>query len=135
VKFLIDNQLPESLAKYLCTKGHDALHVLNVGLASAKDGEICKYAAEHALVMVTKDEDFSRQAILPGAAIQVVWVRLGNCRKSALLAAFESPSLHHSRAGGRGPTRRNSLEIQRKNSQDGPRQPQRGWSDAVFFPT
>lgn len=90
MKFLIDNQLPASLAKYLCTKGHDAQHVLNIGLASAKDMEICQYAAEHALVIVTKDEDFSRQAIQPGAAIQVVWVRLGNCRKSILLAAFDS---------------------------------------------
>jgi predicted nuclease of predicted toxin-antitoxin system len=90
VKFLIDNQLPEALAKYLCTKGHDARHVLSVGLASSKDGEICQYATENALVIVTKDEDFSRQAIQPGAAIQVVWVRLGNCRKSVLMATFES---------------------------------------------
>jgi len=90
VKFLIDNQLPQTLAKYLCSHGHEALHVLAVGLASATDREICKYAAEHSLVIVTKDEDFSRQVILPGAAIQVVWVRLGNCRKSVLFAAFES---------------------------------------------
>jgi predicted nuclease of predicted toxin-antitoxin system len=90
VKFLIDNQLPTALAKYLCSKGHDSQHVLNVGLASAKDKEICKYAAEHCLVVVTKDEDFSRQAIQPGAAIQVVWVRLGNCRKTTLLTAFDS---------------------------------------------
>lgn len=90
MKFLIDNQLPAALAKYLCTKGHDAHHVLNVGLASAKDGEICQYATEHTLVIVTKDEDFSRQAIRPGSMIQVVWVRVGNCRKAVLLATFES---------------------------------------------
>lgn len=90
MKFLIDNQLPASLAKYLSTKGHEAQHVLNIGLASAKDVEICQYAAQHEQVIVTKDEDFSRQAIQPGAAIQVVWVRLGNCRKSVLLATFES---------------------------------------------
>ena len=71
-------------------QGHDSLHVLNVGLGSANDGAICKYAAEHGLVIVTKDEDFSRQAIQPGSAIQVVWVRLGNCRKSVLLATFDS---------------------------------------------
>ncbi len=90
MKFLIDNQLPKALATYLCTKEHDAQHVLDVGLASAKDGEICKYAAEHTSVIVTKDEDFSRRAIQPGAAIQVVWVRLGNCRKATLLTAFDS---------------------------------------------
>ena len=95
MKFLVDNQLPESLAKYLCSKGHDSVHVLNVGLGSAKDGEICEYAAEHALVVVTKDQDFSRQVVHPHRLIQVVWVRLGNCRKSTLLAAFETmlPSL------------------------------------------
>jgi predicted nuclease of predicted toxin-antitoxin system len=90
VKFLVDNQLPETLAKYLCTKGHDAQHVLSVGLPSAKDIQICKYAAERGFVIVTKDEDFSLLAIQPGAAVQVVWVRLGNCRKSTLLTAFES---------------------------------------------
>ena len=90
MKFLIDNQLPTALAKYLCTKGHDAQHVLSVGLASANDEEICQYATEHTLVIVTKDEDFSRRAIRPGAVIQVVWVRIGNCRKAVLLTAFES---------------------------------------------
>jgi predicted nuclease of predicted toxin-antitoxin system len=90
LKFLIDNQLPESLAAYLCTQGHDAQHVSSVGLATATDREICKYAGERTLVIVTKDEDFSRQVILPGTTIQVVWVRLGNCRKSILLAAFKS---------------------------------------------
>jgi len=102
VKFLIDNQLPTALAKYLCTKGHDALHVFNVGPASANDGEIFQYAAKHTLVIVTKDEDFSRQAIRPDAAIQVVWVRVGNCRKAVLLATFESllPSIEAALAAG-----------------------------------
>jgi predicted nuclease of predicted toxin-antitoxin system len=90
VKFLIDNQLPSALAKYLCTKGHAAQHVLDIGLASANDAQICQYAANHALVIVTKDEDFSREAMQPGAAIQVVWVRVGNCRKAFLFAKFEA---------------------------------------------
>ena len=95
MKFLIDNQLPTTLAKYLESKGHEARHVLDVGLAAAKDSEISRHAAEHGLVIVTKDEDFSRQAAQPSAAIQVVWVRLGNCRKPTLLAVFETllPSL------------------------------------------
>jgi len=102
VKSLIDNQLPESLANYLCTKGHDSLHVLNVGLGSAKDVAICEYAVEHAFVIVTKDQDFSRQVMQIRAPIQVVWVRLGNCRKSILLTAFERrlPSIVAALEGG-----------------------------------
>ena len=42
------------------------------------------------LVLITKDEDFFQRACRPSAQVQIVWVRLGNCRKAALLAAFES---------------------------------------------
>jgi predicted nuclease of predicted toxin-antitoxin system len=89
VKFLIDNQLRSALAKHLRTNGHESQHVLDVGLATAEDSEICAYATKHKLVIITKDEDFSRQAIQPGATIRVVWVRLGNCRKTTLLATFD----------------------------------------------
>jgi len=37
VKFLVDNQLPETLAKYLCTKGHDAQHVLRFARVMRKE--------------------------------------------------------------------------------------------------
>jgi predicted nuclease of predicted toxin-antitoxin system len=90
VKFLVDNQLPSALAKLLVSREHDAQHVLDVGLDAASDTEIWKYAAANSLVLITKDEDFSQRASQPGASVQVVWVRLGNCRKSALLAAFDS---------------------------------------------
>ena len=61
----------------------------DVGLDAADDRTIWQHATENKLVIVTKDEDFqalaTRQAHAPP---QVVWVRLGNCRKAALLAAF-----------------------------------------------
>lgn len=90
MKFLVDNQLPSALAKMLVSRGHQAIHVLDVGLDAATDAEIWNYAAANSLVVITKDEDFSRHASQPTASVQVVWVRLGNCRKPALLAAFES---------------------------------------------
>jgi predicted nuclease of predicted toxin-antitoxin system len=40
------------------------------------------------MVIVTKDENFSRRATLPEAQVQVLWVRLGNCRTVTLLTAF-----------------------------------------------
>jgi predicted nuclease of predicted toxin-antitoxin system len=89
VKFLIDNQLPTALARHIIAKGHEAEHVLNIGLAEAKDAQICQYAESNALVIVTKDEDFSRLASRPGAVTQVVWIRFGNCRKPVLIAAFD----------------------------------------------
>ena len=90
MKFLVDNQLPSALAKMLVSRGHEAVHVLDVGLDAATDAEIWKYAAANSLVLITKDEDFSQRASRPDASVQIVWVRLGNCRKTALFSAFDS---------------------------------------------
>jgi predicted nuclease of predicted toxin-antitoxin system len=90
VKFLVDNQLPSALARWLSAHGQEASHVLDVGLAEAKDAEIWTYASANTCVLVTKDEDFSRPASSPQSGVCVVWVRLGNCRTAALLAAFDS---------------------------------------------
>jgi predicted nuclease of predicted toxin-antitoxin system len=38
--------------------------------------------------LVSKDEDFTYLATTPASAGKLVWVRLGNCRKIALLEAF-----------------------------------------------
>ncbi len=40
--------------------------------------------------LVSKDEDFARMTLLQKPQAQIIWVRLGNCRKAELLAAFES---------------------------------------------
>lgn len=55
----------------------------------ASDSALWTYAREHGYVLVSKDEDFVQLADRYGAPPQVVWVRLGNCRKQALLAAFQ----------------------------------------------
>ena len=82
MKFLVDNQLPPALAQYLQKRGFDCEHVLDVGLAHSLDGEICRYA-------VSKDEDFLYLARQPKAKFRLLWIRLGNCRTTALLAAFD----------------------------------------------
>jgi predicted nuclease of predicted toxin-antitoxin system len=40
VRFLVDNQLPATLADWLRTKGHFAQHMLEIGLAQSKDNPI-----------------------------------------------------------------------------------------------
>ena len=74
-----DNQLPAALARFLCSLGADCQHVLELGLGQASDSEIWRYSAAHQLVLMSKDEDFFHRAMAPGATVQLVWVRLGNC--------------------------------------------------------
>lgn len=91
MRFLIDNQLPPALARYLSSLGHEAQHVRDVSLESSSDADIWAYAMERGLVIISKDEDFQHLANSSREALpQVVWVRLLNCRKLALLAAFDS---------------------------------------------
>lgn len=40
-------------------------------------------------MIVTKDEDFANMVAVAGEAPAVVWVRVGNTRRTALLAWFE----------------------------------------------
>jgi predicted nuclease of predicted toxin-antitoxin system len=89
VKFLIDNQLPAALALYLKKRGFDCQHVLDAGLDQASDAEICRYASTQERIIISKDEDFFYLASQPRGQIRLLWVRLGNCRKQALLAAVE----------------------------------------------
>jgi predicted nuclease of predicted toxin-antitoxin system len=88
VKFLVDNQLPTALARSLAARGIECEHVLDVGLAQATDTAIWLYAEQRRLVVISKDEDFLHLAERSGS-VQLVWVRLGNCRKAELLAAVE----------------------------------------------
>jgi len=89
VKFLVDNQLPTALIRFLTSRGEEASHVLDLGLAQSSDAAIWRHAAENRMILISKDEDFFHLAGRPEASVQVVWVRLGNCRTPQLLSALE----------------------------------------------
>jgi predicted nuclease of predicted toxin-antitoxin system len=89
VKFLIDAQLPPALARRLAASGHEAVHVADVDLVNARDREIWKYAAATGSVLVTKDEDFvTMRALGTAGDPAVIWVRIGNMTKRALIGRF-----------------------------------------------
>jgi len=59
-----------------------------VGLGQSPDSEVWRFAAEWEAVLISKDEDFFHLAGSQGAVVQFVWIRVGNCRTRALLAAL-----------------------------------------------
>jgi predicted nuclease of predicted toxin-antitoxin system len=88
MRFLVDDQLPVALARWLAARGHDASHVFDIGLTGATDRVIWETVRRQGAVMVTKDADFiNLQRQLPGPAI--VWLTLGNCSKATLLFVME----------------------------------------------
>lgn len=90
MRFIVDAQLPPALARLLSSHGHQAEHVGDVGMRDADDSPIWNYAVEHGAVIVTKDEDFPyRLSQSRKNSPTVVWLRIGNCSRRALLTWFE----------------------------------------------
>lgn len=89
MKFLVDNQLPLQLARHLRSRGHETEHVSDVGLVDATDLAIWTWAVDNSFIVVSKDDDFVFLSHRHGDRGRLLWVRLGNCRKAALLAAWD----------------------------------------------
>lgn len=88
--YLVDNQLPLALARHLQSFGLEAAHVSEAGLERARDREIWDYAKTNGCAIVSKDEDFLYLSASDATGPPFIWVRLGNCRNSSLLAAFDA---------------------------------------------
>ena len=87
MNFLVDNQLPPALARFIESDLEcSAIHVVDVR------EERCLGCGSLGLrftqsILITKDEDFANMVLqLPTA--KLIWVRVGNCRKTFLLDLF-----------------------------------------------
>ena len=88
MRFLVDAQLPPVLARFLEVQGQEARAVRDVGLRDASDTAIWDFAARDGWIIVTKDEDFPERVLRSREGPPVVWLRIGNSTKRALLAWF-----------------------------------------------
>jgi predicted nuclease of predicted toxin-antitoxin system len=86
LRFLVDAQLPPSLAAALRAAGNDAFHVGDIDLLAAADRRIWQEAVTRAAVLVTKDRDFSLLRAARGQGPCVLWIRIGNCDNRTLIA-------------------------------------------------
>ena len=88
MRFLVDNQLPPALARFIQAElGSEAQHVGDVGLQEASDAAVWMYARATGSILISKDEDFTSMALQTETA-GLLWVRIRNCRRSFLLEVF-----------------------------------------------
>lgn len=78
-----------AFARRLSELGHDVQHVVPVGLDGAAKIDVWRHAIAEQRVVVSEYEGFVYLANRSNEQGRRIWVRLGNCRKSALLDAVE----------------------------------------------
>jgi predicted nuclease of predicted toxin-antitoxin system len=83
--FLIDAQLPPSLAEALRHAGYEAIHVIDIGLLTATDEQIWDEAISRSAVLVTKDRDFPIRRAASNDGPAILWVRVGNISNRKLI--------------------------------------------------
>lgn len=96
--------MPPALAAWLRSQGHDAVHLLEIGLLESPDSAIWDYAASNSATMISKDEDFAQLVDTNPAGPALVWIRYGNLRKRALLARVQAgwpEVMEHLRSGAK----------------------------------
>ena len=91
MKLLFDENLSPSLVRRLVDVFPDSAHVHELGLGSADDNMISKFAREHDYGVVTKDADFRALRLTFGPnASRVVWITAGNGSTKAIEQALRS---------------------------------------------
>ena len=88
-RFLIDEQLPPALGRFLKTAGHEAVHIYNIGLGAASDESVYREALARKAILITKDVDFVIRLQSTGRGPPVLWIRLGNTSPRELWTALE----------------------------------------------
>ena len=78
MKLLFDQNLSHRLPLALAHAFPESSQVRTLGLDTADDRTIWRYAAEHGFCIVTLDSDFADLSALLGHPPKVVWLRCGN---------------------------------------------------------
>jgi predicted nuclease of predicted toxin-antitoxin system len=78
LKLLFDQKLSHRLPEALAHAFPGSGQVRMLGLDTADDRTIWRYAADHGFCIVTLDSDFADLSALLGQPPKVVWLRCGN---------------------------------------------------------
>ena len=78
-RLFFDEPLSEKLCEAVADIFPGSLHIRLLGQGGAADTIVWDLARQHGCLVVSKDEDFHRLALLRGAPPKFVWIRLGNC--------------------------------------------------------
>ncbi len=89
MKFLVDAQLPNRLARLLQMSGYDVIHTRDLpGQNATTDSEINAISMQQERVVVTKDRDFLDSFLLRQQPYKLLLVTTGNITNTELVELF-----------------------------------------------
>lgn len=95
MKFIVDAQLPRSLARLLRERGYSAVHTLEMPLKNATtDTQIRRYPIEDERVVISKDSDFLDSFLIKKEPYKLLYLTVGNISNADLLDLFDKNHLH-----------------------------------------
>jgi predicted nuclease of predicted toxin-antitoxin system len=88
VKFIVDAQLPPTLARLLRESGCDASAVREMDSERPTTPKSGGTRFKQQAAIITKDEDFAERCLYGRDQPVIVWLRIGNTSNQALLRWF-----------------------------------------------
>jgi len=89
IKFLIDAHLPKKLSLFLCWKGYDSVHTLDLpNKNKTKDSQINQISIDEQRVVISKDLDFIESLLISNKPYKLIYVSTGNITNKQLLDIF-----------------------------------------------
>jgi len=76
MKFLLDQDVYATTARFLEELGHEVVPVARVGLARAADDELLRVAQEEGRILVTRDRDFGALVFVKLLGSGVLYLRV-----------------------------------------------------------
>lgn len=85
MKLLLDENLSRRIVPFLQTAFPGSSQVALLGMESASDEDIWRYARANDFVIVSRDSDFQERSLVAGHPPQVIWLKIPNRSKTAVL--------------------------------------------------
>jgi predicted nuclease of predicted toxin-antitoxin system len=76
MKFLLDQDVYASTARFLSGLGHEVVPVAQIGLSQADDEELLKIAQAQGRIFVTRDRDFGGLVFVKALGAGVLYLRM-----------------------------------------------------------
>lgn len=89
MRFLCDAHISYKLANHLTAMGFETVYVNDIlDKSETRDSDICRYADQNDLIVITKDADFRDSYFIKQTPKKIIKVNLGNIPNQELVRIF-----------------------------------------------